>query len=61
MIQDRRMVGRRILRSSRLRLILSENLVACARALIFFSARIKTWDMENRPIRAQVVLMPSAK
>ena len=59
MIQERRIVGRIVLRSSRVRLILSVTLLAWARSLIFFSARMKTWDMENRPISAQVTLMPS--
>ena len=61
MIHERIIVGLIILRSSRLRLILSVTFVAWARALIFFSARMKTCDMENSPMSAQVVLMPSAK
>ncbi len=59
--QERTIVGRMTLRSSRLRLILSLTLAARARSVIFFSARMKTWDMENRPISAAVTLMPSLR
>ena len=61
MIQERSTVGASIFFSSRVRRILSVNWVALARCLMAFSARINTWDMEKRPIRAQVVLMPSAR
>ena len=61
MIQERTTVGASIFFSPLVRRILSENLVAFALSLIFFSARIKTCDMEKRPMSAQVVLMPSAR
>lgn len=43
------------------RSILSLNFFAVPLAQIFFSARTNAWLMENKPIRAQVTLMPSYK
>ena len=61
MIQERMTVGASIFFSALVRAILSENLEAFWRSLIFFSARMSTCDMEKRPMSAHVVLMPSAR
>ena len=61
MIQDRPMVGAIRFISFLSRSILSLNFFAVPLAQIFFSARTSAWLMENKPIRAQVTLMPSYK
>ncbi len=59
MTQERRMVGAIFFIPAPESIILSVNLAALARSLIFFSPRMSAWLMENRPMRAQVTLMPS--